>query len=62
MGEVSGVGVEVIWVTEDVPSPDGQRVGNGGVAAGEIEVFLEVGGFDMDGGVEMTLTHAYIDV
>jgi len=49
-------------VTEDVPSPDGQRVGNGGVAAGEIEVFLEVGGFDMDGGVEMTLTHAYIDV
>ena len=29
LGEVSGVGVEVIWVTADVPPPDGQRVGNG---------------------------------
>ena len=29
MDEVSGVGVEVIWVTADTPPPDGQRVGNG---------------------------------
>jgi hypothetical protein len=29
LGEVSGVGVEVIWVTADAPHPDGQRVGNG---------------------------------
>ena len=29
LGEVSGVGVEVIWVTADVLPPDGQRVGNG---------------------------------
>jgi hypothetical protein len=29
LGEVSGVGVEVIWVTADTPSLDGQRVGNG---------------------------------
>ena len=53
MGEISGVGVEV---TADVPPPDGQRVGNGafggiGVAAGEMEVLLEVGGFDIDRGV-----------
>jgi hypothetical protein len=30
------------------------------VAAGEMEVLLEVGGFDMDGDVEMTLE--YIDI
>ena len=29
LGEVSGVGVEVIWVTADAPPHDGQRVGNG---------------------------------
>jgi hypothetical protein len=29
LGEVSGVGVEVIWVTADALHPDGQRVGNG---------------------------------
>ena len=29
LGEVSGVGVEVIWVTADTPPTDGQRVGNG---------------------------------
>ena len=29
LGELSDVGVEVIWVTADVPPPDGQRVGNG---------------------------------
>ena len=27
-----------------------------------MEVLLEVGGFDIDGGVETTLTQAYIDV
>jgi len=30
LGEVSGVGVEVIWVAADTLPPDGQRVGNGG--------------------------------
>ena len=29
LGEVSGVSVEIIWVTADTPPPDGQRVGNG---------------------------------
>ena len=29
LGEVRGVGVEVIWVTADTLPPDGQRVGNG---------------------------------
>ena len=29
LGEVSGVGVEVIWVAADTPPPDGQGVGNG---------------------------------
>ena len=28
LGEVSGVGVEVIWVAADTPLPDGQGVGN----------------------------------
>ena len=32
------------------------------MAAREMEVLLEVGGFDMDGGVKMTLTQAHIDV
>ena len=32
------------------------------MAAGEMEVMLEVGGFDMDGGVELTMIHVYIDV
>ena len=27
LGEVSSVGVEVIWLTTDAPPPDGQRVG-----------------------------------
>ena len=27
-----------------------------------MEVLLEVGRFDMDGGVELTMIHAYIDV
>ena len=29
LGEVSGVGVEVIWVAADMPPLDSQRVGNG---------------------------------
>ena len=29
LGEVCGVGVEVIWVTADMPPPDGKRVRNG---------------------------------
>ena len=29
LGEVSGIGVEVIWVTADNLPPDGQRVGDG---------------------------------
>ena len=29
LGEVSDVGVEVIWVAADTPPPDGQEVGNG---------------------------------
>ena len=29
LGEVCGIGVEVIRVTADVPPPNGQRVGNG---------------------------------
>ena len=32
------------------------------MAAGEMEVLLEVDGFDMDRGAEMTLTHAHINV
>ena len=33
-----------------------------GWSAGEMEVLLEVGRFDMDGGVELTMIHTYIDV
>ena len=29
LGEVSGIGEEVIRVTADVPPPDGKKVGNG---------------------------------
>ena len=29
LGEVSGVGVEIIWVTADALPTNGQRVGNG---------------------------------
>ena len=61
LGEVRGVGKEVIRVTADTPPLDGQRVGNGAfgrrVAAGKMEVLLEVGEFDMDGGVELTMIH-----
>ena len=32
------------------------------MAAGEIKILLKFAGFDMDGGVEIALTHAYIDV
>ena len=32
------------------------------MAAGKMEVLLEVGRFDMDGGVELTMIHTYIDV
>ena len=32
------------------------------MAAGEMEVLFEVGRFDMDRGVELTMIHAYIDV
>jgi hypothetical protein len=32
------------------------------VAAGEIEVLLEVVGFEKDGDAEMTLIQAYIDI
>ena len=32
------------------------------MAAGEMEVLLEVGRSDMDGGVELTMIHTYIDV
>ena len=32
------------------------------MAAGEMDVLLKVGGFDMDGDVEMTLIQACIDV
>ena len=31
------------------------------MTAEEMEVLLEVGGFDMDGGVELTLIQTYID-
>ena len=32
------------------------------MAAGKMEVMLEIGGFDMDGGVELTMIHTYINV
>ena len=32
------------------------------MAAGEMGVLLEVGRFDMDGGLELTMIHTYIDV
>ena len=32
------------------------------MAAGEMKALLEVGGFDMVGGVEMTTTQVHIDV
>ena len=46
---------------------DGQREGDrafGGlrVAAGETELLLEVGGFDVDEGVEMTMIQVHINV
>jgi hypothetical protein len=64
MGEVS---VEVIWVTAFLLPPDGQRQWVGvfircWVAVREIEVLLEVGGFEVYGGVEMTMTQVHINV
>ena len=53
MGEVGGLGVEVIHVAADSPPPDGQREWDRGVAVGEMEVLLK---FAMDGGVEITMT------
>jgi hypothetical protein len=46
---------------------DGQRevdwaLSGWGVAAREMEVLLEDGGFDMDRGVEMTMTQVHIDI
>ena len=66
MRKVGGVGVEVIHVATDSPPPDGQIEGDGalsgyGVAAGEMEIFLEVSGFGVDGSVEMTLIQVHID-
>ena len=50
-----------------MPPPDDQRKGDGafseyGVAPREMEAWLEICGFDMDAGVEMTMTQAHIDV
>ena len=43
LGEVSGIGVEVIWVIADALLPDGQRVGNGAFGgSGVTAVIIEV--------------------
>ena len=49
--EISSLGIEVIGVAADLPPPNGHRNGDGVLgkwmmAAGEMEVLLEVGGFD----------------
>ena len=32
------------------------------MAAGEMKVLMEVGKFDMDGGVDLAMIHVYIDI
>ena len=53
MGEVSDVGEVAIRVATDIPTPHDQRkekgvLGRCGVAAGEREVLLKIGRFDVD--------------
>ena len=62
MGEVSSVGHpgDCRCTTPGWPKSREWNIWWMRVAAGEMEVLLEVGGFDMDGDVEMTLE--YIDI
>ena len=62
MGEVCGVGAEVIRVTADTLHPDGQREGDGafggwGMVAGKVEVLLVVSGLDVNRSVEAKLVN-----
>jgi hypothetical protein len=57
--------VYIIRVIANVLPLYGQRegyraFGGQGVATREMEILLEVGWFDMDGGVEMSLTQVHI--
>ena len=66
LGKAGNVGVEVIRVAANSLSPDDQREGDGafggwGVAAGEVEVLLEVDGFDLDKGVDMIMIQVHIE-
>ena len=58
LGEVGGVGVEVKRVASDSPPPDPNMKGMEHlVAAGEMEVLLEVGEFDVNGDDHVPSTH-----
>ena len=63
---IDGVSVEVIKMAADSLFLEGQREGDGfggwRIAATEMEVLLEVGEFDVDGGVEMTMIQALTDI
>jgi len=67
LGEVLGIGLKVLRMAADPLASDGQGVwygsfGRGGVTTGVMEVLLEVGGFDMDGGAELTPVDVDINV
>ena len=55
--------MKAIRLPADVLYPGGHgMLGRRSVTAGKMEILLEVGSFDVDGGVEMTLIQVYIDV
>ena len=67
LGEVGSIDEEVTRVTADSLPLDGQIewdgvLGGRRLAAREVEVLLEVGGFDVDGGVEISMIQVHIDV
>ena len=67
LSQVAGVSVQVFGTGTDAPPPGSKGIGNrafgrNGVAPVVMQVLLMVGGFDVDGGVELTLVDVNIDI
>ena len=66
-GDVGDEGVEVIRVVANVLHPYGKGIkdrvlGGYEVATMVVEILLEVGRFDMDGGMELTMIKVHINI
>ena len=66
-GEIGGVSVEVVGMATDAPSPSDKRIRNLAfdgywLAIVVVEILLEVGGFDMVRGAELTVANADTDI